>query len=470
VQFAGVQLAPDEVLTIAENLRDLVERMVADPNSESELRAWFPTEDYRQRLTEAQMNVKQNGTAQRRPLGRSVVFRDIQRGPGESEIWKHIIEPLRALYEEGQTQVIIIGSLAGGAGGGALFDVAYTVRRTTRSFTKEGIPLSAFLVTDTPFGQLNRSPQLKINAMGALREVGRFLLAKGRPYPMTYRRNTRDAVLNGYAEWSLFDDCYLFDGERPMHGLTRWAPQYALFPMIADVVTVLLDRLDPNRRTKERPLREYRNNMSVQIAEEQLRRAEPIVSSYGAFTYRLPIRDIVAALQARFARDLLRLFLTGPDYTADQVVLDTKQNGEDLGGTPVQLAYRLMGSVSPLSRVLAQIEETGWTPVLTSQLATVLSGTSIQSERFTFRRELNALVMRVLNGSEHASIVVARTGKLGYARELLRQLSAMLDHAHAQMGLFQARMSADQPAIDLLRQVVEAYRQEVAQEIGRAHV
>jgi hypothetical protein len=461
VQFAGVELTQDEIITVAEDMRDVIERMRSDSNADPELRNWFPLDDYRQRLTEAQLNVKQNGTAQRRPLGRAVIFRDIQKGQGGSQLWRCILEPLREIYVEGQTQIIIVGSLAGGAGSGMLFDLAYLLRRATRTITRSGVPISAFLVTDTLFAQQSQSPQLKINTMGTLRELGRFLLAKGRPYPMTYRRLDRDALLNGYVEWSLFDDCYIFDGERPGHALTRWLPQYGLFPMMADVITVLLDHLDPNRQQKTRPLMDYRNALRVQIADEQLRRAEPIISSYGAFTYRLPMLDLTAALDARFAKDLLRLFLTGPDYTGENVMLEPQQNREDMGEKPAGLARQMLSRVSPATHLLVQIEGYGWTPALQNRMAATLSSTNVAMEQARFSRELNDWLLRILNGSEFADVVTARAGKLGYTREFLHQLASTIEHAHLQLDLFQPRNPTERNAIESLKQIATEYRQVV---------
>ncbi len=445
VQFAGAQLDVDQVLTLSEDLREALRQLVSDPNADSELAQWFPVQDYRQRLTEAEMNVKQHGSGQRRPIGRAMAFRDVQKSPSDSLLWRRLVQPLREIYQESQTQIFIVGSLAGGTGSGELFDLAYLLRLASRAVTKEGIPLAAFLVTDNAFAVQTRDQKLKLNAMGALRELGRFLLAKGIPYPMVYRQRSTDAILNGYVTESLFDDCYLFDGERAHNALTRWTPQIGMFPMMADVITVLLDRLDPEGRNRVNDLVSYRSNTRATTSAEQLHRGEPVVSSYGAYTYRLPLLDIVNTLRVRFARDLVHWFLTGSEQTQGPIALNPNQNQEAAASKPADVAADFMLRAGDAARVIWRVDQKGMSEAVRPELES-LGAHNVEKDKAAFQTMLNQELLRLLNGQAQQDIVIARTGKLGFTQAFLQELEALLARVEQQFGQLQWPGAAGQGA------------------------
>ena len=467
VRFAGTQLAEDELLVIPENLGEVIRRMAEDRQAEPELAAWFPADDYNRRLREAETDVSR-GTGQRRPVGRAVLFRDIQKGREASVLWQRLERELRLLAAGEHAEVFIIGSLAGGLGSAALGDVAYLVRRAARAAEVGGIPITAFLATDGAFTATaaGRSLHLKQNSMATLREVGRFLLARGRRYPMRYRRGSRDQLLDGVCEWSLFDDTFLFDGQREQKPLTRWEPQQALFPMMADVLTVLLDR---NARRRESALAQYRYDTTrAAIADLQLRRAEAVVSSYGSFTYRLPMRDLVEALKTRFARDLVRTYLVGPEYKGNELALNVKQNREahrDGVGTHAQ--QFLLSQAGGAAAFLLQLAVSSWSQPLQAQLHSNLAMADegqggrrgyVQRQVHGFRECLSNHVLRLLNGSPEADVITARCGKLAYTQAFLAEIASYLRQAHGQAGVLRSSLgSKEEVGVEMMQQLAEEY-------------
>ncbi|MBN1317638.1 MAG: VWA domain-containing protein, partial [Anaerolineales bacterium] len=247
VRAADVELEQDEQLVFAENLSDLCQGMVQGQRFEAELEAWFPAEEYvrLRSLRPEELDVGKS-TGGRRPLGRAVVFRDIQKGVEDSRLWQKLSREVASVMDRDRARVVIVGSLCGGMGSAVLADVAYLVRMAAQEMSateRKAVVISGLLATDNAFAGYHVQPdQLRLNAEAALRELSRFLLAFSRPYPMVYLQESRSSVFNGYCKEGLFDDVYLFDGQRPKNALTRWKPEHALYPMMADLITSLMDR------------------------------------------------------------------------------------------------------------------------------------------------------------------------------------------------------------------------------------
>lgn len=439
VEFASVSLGDEEQLVLGEDLRELIRQMAQDPQAEPEMQAWFPAKEYTRirRLPDAQMDVRRT-THQRRPIGRAVVFRDVHQGEA-SRLWQALSGAVRHVLYQEQARVIVVGSLVGGFGSGAVADVAYLVRRAAE-VTGEGSSavVTAFLATDNAFVSHTRSPQLKLNGMATLRELGRFLLAAGRPFPMTYDRESRDPVFNGYVEWSLLDEVFLFDGQRPQYPLTLMAPEQGIFPLMADLIVAFIDR-------GSRLMEEVRANLRTQAATVQVERGEPVVSTLGGYTYRLPLGDLVRGLKLRFAHDLLVLYLAGPEFEGREITLSPELCQDKYpDGLPVMVDHFLRGTL------YGQYEGVGGTAILVADLARgggvapewrSLSPDGVRDRLAHFRRVLNATTLRLLNGLPGDEIIVARSGKLGYTLAFLDELAAALGRARERAEYLRGQVS-----------------------------
>jgi len=479
VRFAGVELEESEQLVLGENLRDLVRDLARDKDTSPEFAAWFPADEYVRvrRLPEDQLDVRRT-TNQRRPLGRAVAFKDIRRGvegPNGSRLWTVLVNELGRLIENDRAQIMIVASVAGGLGSAILGDVAYLCRLAAKAAgASEGAVVRVFLVTDNAFAAVTRSGHLRLNAMAALREISRFMQGMGRPYPMQYVKDSRDRVLNGYCEWSLFDHVFVLDGQRLENALVRWEPQKAMFPLVADAMMTMIDR-------SARKMDEHRSNLLVDASAEQLAQGEAVVSGLGCFTYHLPMLDIFRGLSLRYARDVLRWFLFGADAQAGSENLDWRQNREvpkEEGPAADARRFLLEGVGGPTSWLItimqAQREtpmdiEGAWTPFKGAAVASDASearGKYVDAQVTRFRENLASTyafenevspagrLMVILNGKPDSPTGIARSGKLAYALEFLRQLELLLDGVGAKIDqLNVAWPESDRVGLDVMREI-----------------
>lgn len=471
VQVAGVELDDEEKLIVGEDLRQLVRRMAQDPATEPEMQSWFPAEEYVRvrRLPDAQLDVRQN-TSLRRPLGRAVIFRDLHQGEA-SRLWQVLSQAVRAAVEGEHARVLIVGSLCGGFGSAVLADVAYLARRAAEELGSEkaaSAVITAFLATDNVFVPYTRAEQLKLNAMATLREMGRFLLATGRPFPMVYNRELRDQLFNGYVQSAIFDEVFLFDGQRSQYPLTLWKPEEAMFPLMADLATVFLD-------LGSRLIEEVRSNLRTQAAQEQIRQGVPVISTLGAYTYRLPLRDLVRGLKLRFAYDLVLLFLAGPESRGEKIELTPALARDKYAdGIPVLVEHFLRGTMAEQNQgvggpsvYVADLAQggsitAGWQslPAADANLANRFVADDIRH----FREVLTATVLRWLNGRPEDDAITARTGKLGYAQAFLDELIAALHRAEERARYLEGQVPAEWRAHHkLLLSIIE---QEVASTVA----
>lgn len=442
VQFAGVSLDDQEQLILGQDLRDLVRGMAQEPRAEPEMQAWFPAEDYSRirHLPDAQMDVRRT-THQRRPMGRAVVFRDVQEGEA-SRLWRALSQAVRRVVRAEQARIIVVGSLAGGFGSGALADVTYLARRAAEvGGQNASAVITAFLVTDNAFVAHTRSSQLKLNSQATLRELSRFLLARGRPFPMLYQKGSRDPILNGFVESSLFDEVFLLDGQRPQHPLTLEEPSQGMFPLVADLVTAFIDR-------GSQLIEEVRANLRTQASTVQVLQGESVVSTLGGYTYRLPLRDLVRALGLRFAHDLLVLYLVGPDFGGSELSLSPNLCQDEYpDGLPVLVDHFLRGTmfeqhqgVGGANVFLADLAAGGGIDLSWRWLAAHSDGTDVKAEVSHFRDVLLATVLRYLNGLPTDEITQARSAKLGYTLTFLEDLAKVLRQARERAEYLQGQL------------------------------
>lgn len=435
VRFAGAQLDDRELLVVGEDLGEVIRRAVE--GSEPELAAWFPGEDYKS-LRPAEKDARE-GTGQRRPLGRAVVFRDIQRGEAGSLIWQRLNEALQLVQRDKQVQVFIVGSLGGGFGSGAFTDIAYLARLATQNTGSQGAAISAFLATEDVYAQVGATSQMRINTLAALRELDRFLLAQNRPYPMRYRFGARDRLSDRFLSQSLLDDCFIFDGHRAQQDLSNRRPQDGTFAMIADALQVLLDR---GAREPGSTLAQYRSNTRPAIGREQVSRMAGVVSGLGCSVYRLPLLNLVQECNVRFARELVRLWLVGrngkdadsSDEFGSTLRLDYRHNAEHRDLPPSALAHQLLQRTGDPVLLIFEMATAGWSDSSRPRLRAITDLADKRGrDRFPaevaeeFAQWLTDHVLPLLNGRpETFDVVDARGGKLNYVTEFLIQVEALL--------------------------------------------
>jgi uncharacterized protein YegL len=455
VEFAGATLTSKEQLVITdENLNRLIEQVrQARPGEADELSEWFPA-DYYQHLGPAQLDLA-HGTGGRRPMGRIAIFRNLKDGLTKSTLWNSLTAAIREVRTAAQGQniayqrlrVMVVGSTAGGFGSGSMIDVAYLARRACENvglqFTDAEVSL--YLVGNAPFDAqaalagVTRLTQ--INTRATLREVERFLLSRNRPFPIKYKNGpvqpTEDSdVLQSQAR-NIIDDCWFLDGNRGQHSLaSRDAPpERALFPMIADAMMVLLDTRAQGRGAALGALRQQAAGNAQTL---QLELGQAVFSSFGAFTYRLPMNDLITFLRVRFARQLLAFLITG-DPEADLSRASAAGAGRGPAGvTPRSQALNFMAGRSgsgpaPFPLQLARAIQ-GEEPLVEHRERLIDVGLRSQKEGDSayvdvegqdFQLYLQDAVSRLLNGGADLGST-GRAGKLPYTQAFLQELATLL--------------------------------------------
>ncbi|MBK7919078.1 MAG: hypothetical protein IPJ94_23010 [Chloroflexi bacterium] len=445
VEVAGVSLSEQEKLIISENLANLVRDMVHNEEAQPEMRDWFPYRAYNEQLQAGQYDLQQ-GTNGRRPLGRAALFHHLQQGGRYSDLWRWLQENVTHASENKRVNIYLVSSLAGGFGSGTVIDVAYLARRAAKDLNIDPV-VEGFLLGDGPFQQAvraeDRQKLLQQNTFAALRELDRFQLAAGRPYPMVYKRNESDSLLNGYSRASTFDHIHLVDNN------ALWSthePQVTIFPAVADILMSLLDRASHSPDEYVQP---YLSGVRAAAASVQAREREAVSGTVGSFVYRLPFLDIVAALQNRFALELLSLFLTGQETAVEQIDLKAEFNRETListtGNQPsltihardiLRGYYGLMPppEIRDIDQVLSDgaslsKQNRGLLTQVLSQISATDNASYRQTRRLAFQDYLVRVLRTVMNGSIDSDLRTGRTGKLGYALALLSTLAQRLqDH------------------------------------------
>jgi uncharacterized protein YegL len=346
VSFAGVSLEPAEMLLLNTNLSAVIQRTREAAADDAALRGWFPYDDYRARLSLGAMTLAA-GTAGRRPMARAGLIeklrnastpaqvRSDQLGNDAAHLWQTLIDGSNQVKSaDGQlVRVVVVGSLAGGMSG-VLYDVAYLARLAARQVVSANgtVTVEGYLATPGAFdraGVGQNATRLNVNAAAAARELERFQLSEGFPFPMTYagdaavganqravspvKYDDKAADLplqHGVCDWMLFDHVTLFGGEGSMdRGAGKSDQPWAtVFASMADVIALRMDGA-----THAGAAGDYHAGLRNDIAARQASEGKAVVSAAGSFVYRLPLRDIIDIAQAQWARRLAHAFVHRED-------------------------------------------------------------------------------------------------------------------------------------------------------------
>lgn len=450
VSFAGVRLAEDEVLALGADLNDLIRELAKDAHRQPEMTNWFPAAAYGQRR-ESDLDLHK-GVGGERPLGRAALFNDLQLTDG-SQLWAALLEGISAIQEGEEARVIVVGSLAGGFGSAILADVAYLVRHAARRVGARHATVEAYLACQHTFDAvttLQAQRELAANTFTTLQELRRFQL-QGISFPYRIRysgRHPGDPVWDGAMDRPLVDDLYLFDGYRPQRPLLRVQPVNGVFATMADVITLHLDRAS---RVGVGSLWEYRRQVQGESANQQRRTGQAVVSSAGTFAYRLPVYDLGELLKVRWAKHFLGMFLLGE--AGGSLRLDTNLNREGVAESIQALAREFVRGMAGLGeppRALLQLgralDQRTFSAAEWTTEATAFSLTSLDAEEQCYQTYLVDALRRLLNGFSSSDLLLARSGKVGYALRWLELIEREWRAAEDNLQLLPGRLSGSPPA------------------------
>ncbi len=450
VEFAGISLAPEEMLLMGQNLSAALEQ--ANRSSDPALADWLRCDHYRG--IEAQQLNLAAGTHGRRPLARLGLIDKVRQGTQEASaksspdtsvsndavrLWETLRSGSQQVLDGNLVRIIVVGSLAGGMSG-TLFDLAYLARRAAQGVIPPGgtVHLEGYLTMPGAFaGVPANQAQLQINAMAAGRELQRFQLSKGFPFPMLYTANpdaaseqARDHLAQS-CDWQLFDDIALFgSGGNPQYGSGKSAEPWAT--TLASMADVIAFRMD--RAVNAGSAGDYRATVRGEVANKQANLGQAVISSAGSMVIRLPLIDILDLVQARWANKLVHVFLNGS--TAESTLsFDASQ--AQLAATPEAYAQQFVMAAHEAGEAPRGMRTVGYLAAGGDVLARDVFEFAGREGR-PFSSYLSQALGLILNGSRASSATLDRRApRLGYAMAFLQAVQSRLLSAQQRASALQ---------------------------------
>ena len=310
----SLPLSKEELWAWQRDLSDLTGTVDKDPI----YRGWVD-----QRTFKALRNATnpKTGFQNYRIFGRIALLDNLRRADDET-LWEHlkrraqsVVEAERRLaqtapedrHDPDQLQVILVADLSDDVSSGEFLDVAYMVHRLQTAIGVQRVRLVGHMLTDRAVHADLQDMRHPTNTTEALRELSRFQLAVGAPFPMTYSADPDSpSELDGEWDRPLFDELYLYDGERRSSTLSNVPPTSGIYPAVADGIAVWLDTASARGN-----LDEWRNAMLGEANRVKQLHRTLVVSSLGLYQYRLPFTDLLEDITAQYARRVLYVLLMG---------------------------------------------------------------------------------------------------------------------------------------------------------------
>ena len=442
VEFAGVSLTPDEMLLMGQNLSAVLEQ--ANRASDAALSDWLRYDHYRG-LEAQQLNLAA-GTHGRRPLARVGLVDRLRQGAqgarspdapspppphDAAHLWATLCAGSQQVLDGNLVRVVVVGSLAGGMSG-TLFDLAYLARRAAQGVVPPGgtVHLEGYFTTPGAFsGVPANQAQLEINAMAAGRELQRFQLSRGFPFPMPYVANpdaplekAQDYLLQA-CDWQLLDDVALFGGGgSPEYGGGKSSEPWAT--TLASMADVIAFRMD--RAVNAGAAGDYRATVRGQVANKQANLGQAVVSAAGSYVLRLPLVDILDLVQARWANKLTHVFLNGSTVEG---ALSFDATQAQFALAPEDYAFKFVMTEHEAGEAPRGMRTVGYLSAGGEVLARDVFEFAEREGR-PFSSYLSQALGLILNGSRVSTAALDhRAPRLGYALAFVQAVQARLLNA-----------------------------------------
>ncbi len=424
-RFAGVELSDDELIA----WQDTLNEMVRAANTDAALRGWVNMR-YLADLGEDALNARQ-GLSGQRVLGRAALIHNLRRQATQTgvQVWERLVAAAKAARDDfGGLTVILVAPLDDDVASGSFLDIAYLSRRLKSELgLQKDVKIVGHLLTNRAYTR-QADTHRQVNTVAALRELARFQLANRAPFRMRYSRDDESShPLDGVLNDLLFDELFVYDGESYPRRVNTFAPEYGIYPAIADNIAMWLDT-----GAREAGLETWRNTYTGETKDLQQRQRQLMVGSMGIYQYRLPFIDLLQAITLTFARQVLQMLLMGNSNERPRLdsALATEHlwdGGSRHGQVAIAFLQEKLGGAATLS--------TAWRYTLnylTYQEDAPLRKVLRRERRFRRKNDqeawcewLNNTVMLVLNGRSQAASdpITQRGGKMGLALDFLKALS-----------------------------------------------
>jgi hypothetical protein len=427
VSVAGVEIPSESVFVLDENLLERVKEWTT--RAAPEHQGWFEAGQY-QGMNQ-QLNLA-DGTHGMRQLPRVALLRSLQGAKNLNSQWaKHqemnnrntdlpawLRERCKDVYrkDRDEVRIFIVGSLAGGMSG-IILDIANLARQVAENVvTLSGIVnIEGYFIDAVPFeslpGSQNAGDQRQANAYIALREIARWQLNPGYSLATGWDENLRIAR-------APFDDILIFSGQVGSGSMLAEKD----YPGIADVITTRLDKA-----TGAGSSADWFSQMRKARSDRQRTEHELMIGSAGAYTLRLPVADILKALHARWAYNLLHIFLSGNkdkeirfDYHAAN---DPGFSAEPGQYVPVFLSGSMGGDAPLESQTIADLLLFDRSDLIGSDESRLVFEKSDEDIAKSVKGRLANAILHILFGTVAEG---NRAGRLAYASEFLQEMANQL--------------------------------------------
>lgn len=263
---------------------------------------WFDAEFYRQQNSPAIWDLA-SGAGQVRQFGRLAFFMKIDEIVW-NEIRKAYLDVKSEVTKGNELEVIVVASFAGGTGAGMFVDTGI-VCRSLASTVNNNLTIRGMFVLPRAFSQGGQLGLLESHTLArsfaAWRELDRFMNIGpdyGAPR-VTYKPNDTNLAIQ--LKDTPFDQCYLVDSRRQSHSLENTAPEFGVFPSLADFISTVTDVEAGTIYTLD-----VTNRASV--AQAQMGKTVGY-TALGTWTVRVPIYYALQEYAYSFAKELLDIWL-----------------------------------------------------------------------------------------------------------------------------------------------------------------
>jgi hypothetical protein len=360
-EVGNVTLDPGEFVYLGGNIQKICYEIVKE-NKHPHIGSWLQAQWYLQSVDSNAFDIS-GGAGMRRPFGRMAVFYDLSTGA--QKVYNKIntaITEVKAANKKGQpVEIYIISSLAGGTGSGMFIDIAHLTRIIALNNQIKDLAVRGFLVLQNAFNSVIKVQQVLPNAFGAMRELDRFMLVFERDYPIHYSKEALQPVDVYHSVYrnKLFDNCYLLDATRREAPLDNVPPKLGIYPCVAECITAMLDA-----ETGDAFSQHYKNvNQNIAKLQNEKTSAEgkALFSSLGAYTYILPVEDIIKRNTLKAVRELLEARLMKVMRTPNGAVLPDSTGNREMASDPRSYArdFLLRQAAADKSQTLMFTQQVG---------------------------------------------------------------------------------------------------------------
>lgn len=341
-QVDDITLADGEFVYLGGNIQKICQEIDKD-GLHPHISSWLQAKWYLQAVDPNAYDIS-GGAGQRRQFGRMAVFYDLSTG--RRQLIAKIDTAMKAVKAANKraqpVEIFVVTSIAGGTGSGMFVDIAHLVRQIAIQNQIKDIAIRGFIVLQNTFSPVINVQNVLPNVFGAMRELDRFMLVFDRDYPIYYSEKPTppQAIFHGVYNNKLFDNCYLLDAQRKESPLNNVAPKYGVYPCVAECLTAMIDGETSN--TFQQHYKNVNQHIAQRQADSTAREGEALFSSIGAYTYVLPVEDIIRRNTLKAMREALSARFILLKENSNGVRSGDSQGNKELAESPRDHAMDFM--------------------------------------------------------------------------------------------------------------------------------